>query len=286
MGVMTFAAAQLLRVLPRNAISRALGALCEAELPAPLMRRVVDVYARAYDVNLDEALPTAAPYASFDAFFTRQLREGVRPLEGDERTMVSPADGKIVDLGRADAHGTIMVKGKPYTLEELVGDAAWARELSGGGFAVVYLSPRDYHRVHAPCSGKIVRVRGIEGDRYPVNTIGEQHVPNLFVKNRRVVMDLRSPEFGRVAVVMVGAMIVGRMTVVGIDQPDVQGEHAPSPAIECARGDEIGKFHLGSTVVLVVPPEHLDRFTRDPGEVIFGQAIAVARTSKTNGSSS
>lgn len=287
MGVMTYAAAQLLRVLPRNAISRALGALCEAELPAPMMRGIVAAYSRAYDVNLQEALPS--DYASFDAFFTRKLREGARPLDGDDRTMVSPADGKIVDLGRADVGGTIRVKGKPYTLEELIGDAAWARELSGGGFAVVYLSPRDYHRVHAPCSGKIVRVRGIEGDRYPVNSIGEQHVPGLFVKNRRVVMDLRSPEFGRVAVVMVGAMIVGRMTVVGIDQPDVQGEHAPSPPLECQRGDEIGKFHLGSTVVLIVPPDHLDRFTRDPGEVNFGQGIARAsgeRARKTNGSSS
>lgn len=277
MGVMTFAAAQLLRVLPRNAISRAMGALCEAELPAPVMRRIVSVYSRAYDVNMEEACPSGVPYTSFDAFFTRKLREGARPLDGDDRTMVSPADGRIVDVGRADAHGTITVKGKPYTLEELIGDAAWARELSGGGFAVVYLSPRDYHRVHAPCAGRIVRVEGIEGDRYPVNRIGEEHVPGLFVKNRRVVMDLRSPEFGRVAVVMVGAMIVGRMTVVGIDTPDVQGEHVPSPALECQRGDEIGKFHLGSTVALVIPPDHLDRFVRDPGEVSFGQAIAVAR---------
>lgn len=277
MGVMTFAAAQLLRVLPRNAISRALGALCEAEPPAPLIRAVLSAYSRAYDVNMGEALPSE--YTSFDAFFTRKLREGARPLDGGEETMVSPADGKIVDLGRADAKGTLYVKGKPYTVEELIGDAEWAREMSGGGFAVVYLSPRDYHRVHAPCSGKIVRVRGIEGDRYPVNSIGEEHVPQLFVKNRRVVMDLRSPEFGRVAVVMVGAMIVGRMTVVGIDQPDVQGEHTTS--IDVARGDELGKFHLGSTVVLIIPPEGLERFTRDPGVVQFGQGIAAAR--KTNG---
>jgi phosphatidylserine decarboxylase len=278
MGVMTFAAAQLLRVVPRNAISRALGALCETEPPASLMRAVVSVYSRAYDVNLREA--SASEFSSFDAFFTRTLREGARPLEGDARTMVSPADGKLVDLGRADAKGTLHVKGKPYTVEELIGDPEWARELSGGGFAVVYLSPRDYHRVHAPCSGTIVRVRGIEGDRYPVNSIGEQHVPSLFVKNRRVVMDLRSPEFGRVAVVMVGAMIVGRMTVVGIDQDDVQGEHRTH--LEVQRGDELGKFHLGSTVVLLVPPEHLDRFTRDAGTVQLGQGIAVARA--TDGS--
>lgn len=286
MGVMTFAAAQLLRVLPRNAISRAMGALCEAQVPAPLMRGIVKAYSRAYDVNIDEACPSGLPYTSFDAFFTRKLREGARPIDGDDYTLASPADGRIVDAGRSDLAGTIQVKGKPYTLEELVGDASWARELAGGGFTVVYLSPRDYHRVHVPVSGKVVRVRGIEGDRYPVNSIGEQHVPGLFVKNRRVVIEVHSPQFGRVAVVMVGAMIVGRMSVVGIDQPDVQGEHLPSPPMEIHRGDELGKFHLGSTVVLLLPPDRFDRWVREPGDVNFGQALALAKRRPGNGSAS
>jgi phosphatidylserine decarboxylase len=285
MGVMTFAAAQLLRVLPRNAISRAMGALCEANVPAPLMRGIVSAYSRAYNVNIDEACPTGLPYTSFDAFFTRKLREGARPIDGDDYTLVSPADGRIVDTGRSDVHGTIQVKGKPYTVEELVGDAKWARELSGGAFTVVYLSPRDYHRVHVPVAGEIVRVRGIEGDRYPVNSIGEQHVKGLFVKNRRVVIEVRSPQFGKVAVVMVGAMIVGRMSVVGIDQPDVQGEHFPSPPIQISRGGELGKFHLGSTVVLLLPPDHFDRWVREPGDVNFGQALAVAKRRGGNGAS-
>jgi phosphatidylserine decarboxylase len=287
MGVMTFAAAQLLRVLPRNAISRAMGSLCEANLPAPLMRGIVAAYSRAYDVNLEEVCPTSLPYTSFDSFFTRKLREGARPIEGDEATLVSPADGRMVDAGRADLEGTIQVKGKPYTVEELVGDREWARELVGGGFTVVYLSPRDYHRVHSPISGKVVRVFGIEGDRYPVNAIGEQHVPGLFVKNRRVVIEVHSPEFGRVAVVMVGAMIVGRMSVVCVDQPDVQGEHLLSPAFEVKRGDELGKFHLGSTVVLLLPPDRFDRWVREPGDVNYGQAMALAKKLKgRNGSPS
>ncbi len=284
MGVMTFAAAQLLRVLPRNTISRAMGALCEAQVPAPLMRGIVAAYSRAYDVAVDEACPSNLPYTSFDAFFTRKLREGARAIEGDERTFVAPADGKLVDVGVADPRGTLQVKGKPYTLEELLGDPGLARDLSGGGFGVVYLSPRDYHRVHAPCAGKIVRVRAIEGDRYPVTRIGEEHVPQLFVKNRRVVVEIDSPAWGRVAVVLVGAMIVGRMTVVGIDQPDVQGEHLPSPPIELARGDELGRFHLGSTVVFVVPPGRFDGFVRSPGEVSYGQSLAVAKSKSSNGS--
>jgi phosphatidylserine decarboxylase len=283
MGVMTFAAAQLLRVLPRNAISRAMGALCEAQVPAPLMNGIVRAYTRAYRVDLEEACPSNLPYTSFDAFFTRKLREGARALDGDARTFVSPADGRLSAFGQADPHGTISVKGKPYTLEELLGDSAWARELAHGGFGVVYLSPRDYHRVHSPVRGTITRVRAIEGDRYPVNSIGEQHVPGLFVKNRRVVVEVQSPEWGRVAVVLVGAMIVGRMTVVGIDQPDVQGEHFPRN-LTIERGDELGKFHLGSTVVFAVGPDHFDGFVRSAGEVTYGQALAVARTRrKING---
>jgi len=281
MGVMTFAAAQLLRVLPRNAISRAMGSLCEAHLPAPVMRGIVAAYSRAYNVNVEEVCPSNLPYTSFDSFFTRKLREGARPIEGDDATLISPADGRLASVGHSNLEGTITAKGKPYTVEELVGDRDWAQKLAGGGFCVVYLSPRDYHRVHAPLAGKVVRVYGIEGDRYPVNDIGLEHVPGLFVKNRRVVIEVESPDFGRVAVIMVGAMIVGRMSVVCVDQPDVQGEHRLSPPFTIKRGDELGKFHLGSTVVLLLPPDRFDRWVREPGEVNYGHAIALAKKPST-----
>ena len=281
MSVVTYGFAQLLRVLPRAAISKALGSLCEAELPAPLARAVVSTYCKAYRVAMHEADPEALPYRSFDAFFTRKLKDGLRPIDGDERTLVSPADGRLSEIGRIEPHGAIRVKGQNYTLEELLGDAGWARELSGGGFGVVYLSPRDYHRVHSPVSGRIVRVRGIEGDRYPVNSIGERYVPGLFVRNRRVTVEIASPQWGRVAVVFVGAMIVGRMTVVGIDQPDVQGDHPVKPPRPVERAEELGAFHLGSTVVFAVDEEHFGGFSRATGEVSYGQGIAIARG--TNG---
>jgi phosphatidylserine decarboxylase len=277
MSVVTFAAAQLLRVLPRSAISKALGSLCEANLPAPLARAVVATYSRAFDVATHEADPAGIPYRSFDAFFTRKLRAGLRTVEGNARTFVSPADGVLSVIGRIEPRGAIRVKQQDYTLETLIGDAKWARELNGGAFGVVYLSPRDYHRVHAPVDGEIVRVRGIEGDRWPVNSIGERYVRGLFVKNRRVVVEILSPTFGRVAVVFVGAMIVGRMTVVGIDQADVVGDHRVAPPAPIARGDELGAFHLGSTVVFAVGPEFFGRFTREKGEIAYGQSIAVAR---------
>jgi len=276
MSVVSFAAAQLLRVLPRSAISRALGTLCEANLPAPLAKAVVDTYCRAYRVATHEADPAGIPYRSFDAFFTRKLRDGLRAIEGDVRTLVSPADGLLSEIGRIEPHGAIRVKRQDYTLEELLGDARWARELCGGGFGVVYLSPRDYHRVHSPVDGEIVRVKGIEGDRWPVNSIGERYVRGLFVRNRRVVVEIRSPAFGRVAVILVGAMIVGRMTVTGIDQSDVAGDHRIAPARRIGRGDELGAFHLGSTVVFAVGPDHFGSFVRATGEISYGQSIALA----------
>jgi phosphatidylserine decarboxylase len=283
MSFATFAAAQILRVVPRNAISRAVGALCEARAPAPIINGVVRAYSAAFRVDVHEADPSGAPYSSFDDFFTRRLREGLRPIDGDDRTLVSPADGRLSVVGTIERHGAIRVKGEDYTIEELIGDPAWARELCGGGFGVVYLSPRDYHRVHAPIGGEIVRVRAIEGDRFPVNRIGELHVRQLFVKNRRVAIEVQSPEWGRVAVVLVGAMIVGRMTVAGVDQPDVMGEHVFSPGRRIVRGEEIGQFHLGSTVVFAVPPRHFRGFSRATGEVRYGQALAMAGDS-TRGS--
>ena len=276
MSVVSFAAAQLIRVLPRSALSKAMGTLCEARLPGPVASAVVSTYCRAYDVAVHEADPAGLPYRSFDAFFTRKLRDGLRPIEGDRRVFVSPADGMLSEVGRIAPHAAIRVKAQDYTLEELLGDRAWARELGGGGFGVVYLSPRDYHRVHAPVDGELVRVRAIEGDRWPVNALGERYVRRLFVRNRRVVLEILSPDFGRVAVVFVGAMVVGRMTVVGIDEPDVRGEHRVSPGRPIARGDELGAFHLGSTVVFAVGPGAFGRFTRGTGEVSYGQSIALA----------
>src|SRR4029077_6817982 len=123
----------------------------------------------------------------------------------------------------------------------------------GGQFAIVYLSPRDYHRVHAPVAGQITRIRSLPGDYFPVNSIGERHVDSLFSTNRRVAIVIDTPAKGRVTVVMVGAMIVGRITVSAIDARDVpRGNHRIDPPFAIARGDEVGVFHLGSTAVVFV----------------------------------
>ncbi len=273
MSLATFTAAQVLRMLPRVRISHAVGRLCEQELPPSVSRAIANAYVRAYGVDMQEAAAAGAPYPSFDAFFTRPLREGARTI--DEAALVSPADGSLEASGPVDSGGRIFVKGRPYDVGELVGDARDAARFQGGVYAVVYLSPRDYHRVHSPVSGRITLVRGIPGDLFPVNSIGERHVPRLFVRNNRVAIVIDTPDLGRVVVVMVGAVIVGRISVGVIDAPAVPpGEHVIEPAREVERGDEIGVFHLGSTAVVLCEPGAT--ISRELGAIRYGQSFAKA----------
>lgn len=266
----TFAAAQVLRVVPRVRLSQAVGRLCDANVPAPLSRLAASIYSRAYRVNLDEAESSGA-YASFDEFFTRRLRSGVRPLA--DAAVVSPADGRLEQLGPVTTGGRITVKSTAYRVGELIGDDQEAKRYEGGSFAVVYLSPGDYHRVHSPVNGRLVLVRSLPGDLFPVNRIGERHIPNLFVRNQRVALVIDTPTVGRVTVVMVGAIIVGRITVTALGGADTRpGVYPIEPPAALQPGDEIGVFHLGSTAVLFVEPGCV--LARDPGPIHYGQALS------------
>jgi phosphatidylserine decarboxylase len=270
LSLSTFAAAQLLRALPRVRISRAVGRLCERELPRQVSAPLFSAYCRAYGVNLEEAAPSVGGYSSFDAFFTRTLRDGARDISRD--ALVSPSDGRLSAAGRIDLGARLFVKQQPYEVSELTGDSADAARYSGGEFAVVYLAPGDYHRVHSPAAGQLATVRKIEGDLYPVNGIGERHVPQLFVRNKRVVMPIETQGLGRVTAVMVGAVIVGRISVTGLDYPDVPpGEHTFDPPRKLERGDEIGIFHLGSTVVLLL--EQGVSVARPLGKIRYGDSL-------------
>ena len=270
MSVATYAAAQLLRLLPRSGLSHAVGKLCSRPLPPLVSRAVTSAYIRAYDVDMADVAALPRAYPSFDAFFTRALRAGTRAIGSD--LVVSPADGRLVATGAIDAHRRILVKGRPYEIGELVGDDDQGRDLAGGAFAVIYLSPRDYHRVHCPVDGRLTLVRGISGDLFPVNSIGERHVPNLFVKNQRVALTIDGAGLGPVVVVMVGAMIVGRITVSAVPSPETPlGVYRLRPPRSVTRGDEIGAFHLGSTVVLLTGPRVA--FSRPPGPVRYGEPL-------------
>ncbi len=281
MSAATFAAAQLLRVLPRTRITRAVGRLCEAKLSPALSTAVVSVYAKAYKVAIDEAVAPNGAFESFDAFFTRQLREGARSMPADENIFISPADGKIADIGPVDNAGALKIKGRDYSVADLCGDAGEAKRYAGGQFTVVYLSPRDYHRVHAPIGGQVTLVRSMPGELFPVNAIGERHIPSLFATNRRVAVVIDTPSHGRVTVVLVGAMIVGRITVSVIDARDVPlGTHVIDPGKVIQRGDEIGIFHLGSTAVVFAEKGASPPWTRTPGPIRFGEPLCAEHEGK------
>jgi phosphatidylserine decarboxylase len=279
MSAVTYATAQILRVLPRARIGRALGRLADRRWSSPVGRAVVGFYSTVYDVDLGDCQERAG-WSSFDAFFTRRLRDGARAVDPDPRAVVSPADGRIESMGCIDESGTFVVKGRPYSVAELVGDAEEARRFLGGAGCVVYLSPRDYHRVHSPVSGTIRRIRSMSGDYYPVNAIGVRHVQNLFCRNRRVSIEIDAEGgLGRVTVVMVVAMIVGRITTVGIESRDVPpGDHVFDPALAVSRGGELGVFHLGSTAVVLVEPRAVGRWLVGEGPVRYGQPLMRAET--------
>ncbi len=266
----TFAAAQILRALPRVQLSRAVGRLCDQPIPPGLARAVERAYCRAYRVNMDEAEGSIGSYPSFDAFFTRPLKKGARRISTD--AAVSPADGKLSCVGRIDTGARIHVKGQLYEAGELIGDDADAQRYSGGQFAVVYLAPGDYHRVHSPVDGQITLLRGMPGDLFPVNSIGERHVPQLFVRNNRVAFAIDTRQLGRVTIVMVGATIVGRISATAKPGPAVPpGLSLIEPGLPVARGDEIGMFHLGSTAVVLFEPGLT--LTRATGVVRLGESL-------------
>ncbi len=281
MPVASLVAATSLRVLPRKRLSRVLGQLARVGAPEAVLRTAVHAYCRTYDVDLADFEVPAGGFPSFDAFFTRRLREGVRTVDPDPDAIVSPADGRVEDLGVIEPGAIMRVKGRSYEVGELLGDPAAGAELEGGHFAVIYLSPRDYHRVHAPVSGPVSALRHIPGTLFPVNNIGVRHVPRLLARNERVAVHQRSERCGRVITVMVGAIGVGRISLSFDDSVitnagrraglSVYGDYPP--VLE--RGAELGVFHLGSTVVLLIAPGRSRSLVLRPGDrVRMGDAIA------------
>lgn len=275
-------AAETMRFLPRKRLSRAIGRVASLGMPQPLLQRAIDFYVRAYDVDLSECDVPEGGWASFNEFFTRPLRSGCRAVDPDPDAIVSPADGLVEDCGPIDARSTFRVKGKPYDVGELLGDPRDAARFEGGRFAIVYLSPRDYHRVHAAVDGPVRVVRHVGGTLFPVNKIGLEHVPGLFAKNERVAVFQQSPRHGEIATILVGAIVVGGVTL-SFDAA-VRTNHGPprgtvrymdgrEPVLE--RGEELGAFRLGSTVIVLTTRSAAVEMAIEPGTVVrWGEALA------------
>lgn len=248
----------LQHILPQHALSRFAGKLAASESPwlrDTLIRRFV----AAYGVDLSEAARGIGEFTSFNDFFTRELKPGARPLADAEQFILSPADGAVSQLGPISDGRIIQAKGRDYSVAEILGcSAAEAARFEGGSFITIYLSPKDYHRVHMPAAGTLAATSYIPGDLYSVNTATAAGVDRLFARNERLSCRFDGPD-GHFASVMVGAMIVA-----GIDTvwPNTFRTHASAPVHEdfagqdrrFAAGDEMGRFYLGSTVVLLFEP--------------------------------
>jgi phosphatidylserine decarboxylase len=256
MSFLTYTAAQMLEAIPRQRLSEAMGKAASFRWGSQLGSLVTRAYCRAYHVDLQDCAQKEG-WQSFDAFFTRTLREDTRPQCQDPWVLNSPADGRVDTFEPIREDSTFLVKGHTYSLPELIGNAEDARIYAGGHASVVYLSPRDYHRVHTPKSGVLHKIDSLPGDFYPVNEIGLEHVKNLFARNRRVAfhleLDLGDGPRRKVCVIMVAAIVVGRISSCFIPGPDVPlGVHPMDEPLHL--GDELGTFHLGSTAVVLVEP--------------------------------
>ncbi len=248
----------LQHILPQHALSRLAGRLAACEAPW-LRDRLIRRFVAAYGVDLSEAARGIGEFTSFNDFFTRELKPGARALADAQQFILSPADGAVSQLGPIAAGRIIQAKGRDYAVAEILGcSASEAARFEGGSFMTIYLSPRDYHRVHMPAAGRLAATSYIPGDLFSVNVATAAGVDRLFARNERLACRFDGPD-GHFASIMVGAMIVA-----GIDTvwPNTFRTHASAPVHEdfagagpsFAAGDEMGRFYLGSTVVLLFEP--------------------------------
>lgn len=260
--------------LPQNAISRAVGRLTRTERPKLLSQVSVSTFARVMNIAVHEAERPLAEYKSVHDFFIRKLRAGARRVDQRAEILVSPCDGVVGQCGVIDADTLVQAKGRHYSLAELLKKPGAAELYDGGQFATIYLSPRHYHRVHAPVSGEVQTAEHVPGQLLPVNQPSIHHFDGVFVKNERLTTYIQSEQFGLVAAVMVGATCVGEMTA-SYDTSFVTNRggslrlHDYNPAPHLNKGEELGIFHMGSTVVLLMPKTARLKLVAQVGEEIL-----------------
>ncbi len=246
---------------PGAAYSAIVGSVARTTVPRPLRRLTYRAFARAVGANLQETELELSAYPSLGAFFARRLREGARRVDPSPDAIISPCDGVLAARGVAVDGTLVQAKGHDYRLEDLVAQPTLARTLVDGHYATIYLSPKDYHRVHSPVSGRILSYDFVPGHLWPVNQWATARRSGLLARNERVIIHLRTDRFGDVALVMVGAAGVGNICLTQAPESrELRGarerrtiELGPN-GLRIERGDELGAFHLGSTVVLVFSP--------------------------------
>ncbi len=267
-------------LLPKRGLTQFAGRVARAH-GGRATTRLIRWFVGKYGVDMSEAEnPDIASYASFNDFFGRPLKPGVRPLA--DADFISPVDGAISQFGAIDDHHILQAKGHRFTTTQLLaGDAALADRFRHGSFANLYLSPKDYHRLHMPCAGRLQRMIYVPGALFSVNPTTARGLPGLFARNERVVWVFNSETHGRFVMVLVGATIVGSMATTwhGVVNPRRTGviaewEYADRP-IALEQGEEMGRFLLGSTVIMLFEKDVID-FNADwrpEGPVRLGEAM-------------
>ncbi|MGM0554419.1 MAG: archaetidylserine decarboxylase [Pseudomonadota bacterium] len=254
--------ARLSYLLPQHALSRAVHHL--ARLESPKLQPLLRAFVRHFGLNMDEAEePDLGAYPSFNALFTRALREDARPLEGDDRTVVSPADSRVSAAGRIDAGQVFQAKGHHYTVSELLGgEEDLAAPFRNAYFVTLYLSPRHYHRLHMPLAGTLTHMIHVPGRLFSVAPRIVRHVPRLYARNERVIACFDTPA-GPMAMALIGAQNVGSIETVWAGEVTpprgrrISAWEYPDRAVHLERGAEMGRFNLGSSVVLLLPEQPL-----------------------------
>jgi phosphatidylserine decarboxylase len=267
----------LLRLLPRNALSRAVGGLTRAPVPAAVHRAAIRAFASFYGVDGAESERPVETYLTFSEFFARRLKPGARPIAPGDAVPVSPADGRVLNFGIAERGELIQAKGILYTVADLLRDEEAARAYEGGAYATIYLAPKNYHRVHAPLGGEVTGFGYVPGTLWPVNDKGVARVERLFCLNERLATHLATPA-GRACVVMVGATMVGRIRALYDDVLTNDGETVPrreryDRGVKVNKGEEIGVFEMGSTAVVLFEPGRVKLDMVEGREVRVGEAI-------------
>jgi phosphatidylserine decarboxylase len=261
--------------LPHHPLSRLMGKLTHCRQPA-FKNLFIRSIVKAYDVDMSEAAESNIDvYGCFNEFFTRPLKPGARPIANGPKTLVSPADGFVSQAGDIEQGRIIQAKGKDYSVVELLGgDGARTAPFEGGRFATVYLSPRDYHRLHMPLAGSLREMVHVPGRLFSVNDATARGIPNLFARNERVAA-IFDAEAGPMALILVGALFVASIETVwhGVVTPPttaaVRSWDYPPGSIRLERGAEMGRFNMGSTIIVLFGKDAVEWMAgMTPGRII------------------
>lgn len=266
---------QAQRVVPQHQLSRVVGKLAASENPL-IKNTVIQAFKAQYGIDMSIAEQTnALKYKSFNEFFTRSLKEGVRDVDSDPASVVSPADGAISQLGKIENGDVFQAKGQSFSVEKLIADPRLAEPFKNGEFATVYLSPKDYHRVHMPFAGTLTETLYVPGELFSVNQTTAENIPGLFARNERMVC-LFDTEVGRMAVVLVGAMIVAGIETVATGKVKPSGRlELNQHSLQLEKGAELGRFYLGSTAIVLFEQNKMQwnaAFTAN-STVVMGEAL-------------